>query len=725
MALARNPLLLTIIAYLFTDTDFVLPHSRTEFYEQASDVLLRQWKEERNKYKAPHKVLVLQRLAVFNQDRALEPGLDRRALDLTSVLIETAALLPALNVAVEHAQELIDEIVERSGLLLAIDGGLRYQFAHLTLQEFFAAKALDAEGNALVERFRRDPDTWRETVKLWCGLPHDGTAVIESIYAIDPITAFECLADAQKVSPDLASQILEEFEPKLQEQGEHLDGVIRAFAAVAADVRPRGQQVLGMLERLCDREGPQRAAAARALSMTNVPAAAAILDRLSTRVDEAAVALVDMGDIAIGYLVARVKAHGDLSAIAGLKRVGTARAAGEIASLLWHRDRDVARHAAAHLAVLLRRPDIEEMLRHMPVERVARNGAFDWVWEPFPEPAGSSLPETAGRIAYLVDAAAHDGDLPTGGLDLRIVAPLLAYERGPGWSDIMADLRLELDPRSKWTLSDKVINLATYIPDLLDQPFPTLARATREYRSLSTFDIKGLTPRQLRQVVWQAIRERAEPSRELRLLSSVPEDQQGMLWTAMYAGSGASIDDWRRILTPGGYQFAGSVHHWAIVVALMLVSAAAVGDFAMRAFASTSWIGWAIFTALGIEVVGWWGFLLSKGLPDATRLLFLPTTIADAVAQLLTGSFVVPVVSLLTVLISTIGAFTFAWRFMPPLAAAALLVTIAIAITLLSRDAMRRVRDARNPLRGLLEQRPVSVATTVAEPPAASASEAI
>ena len=32
MALARNPLLLTMIAYLYTDTNFVLPHSRAEFY---------------------------------------------------------------------------------------------------------------------------------------------------------------------------------------------------------------------------------------------------------------------------------------------------------------------------------------------------------------------------------------------------------------------------------------------------------------------------------------------------------------------------------------------------------------------------------------------------------------------------------------------------------------------------------------------------------------------
>jgi hypothetical protein len=38
MALARNPLMLTIIAYLYTDTPFVLPHSRSEFYQKSTDL---------------------------------------------------------------------------------------------------------------------------------------------------------------------------------------------------------------------------------------------------------------------------------------------------------------------------------------------------------------------------------------------------------------------------------------------------------------------------------------------------------------------------------------------------------------------------------------------------------------------------------------------------------------------------------------------------------------
>lgn len=98
MALARNPLLLTIIAYLYADTPFVLPHSRAEFYDKATDVLLDQWKGERNQYKAAHKQLVLQHPALFNQDNAAQRDQDRRSIDLPTILSEIKRALPKLLV---------------------------------------------------------------------------------------------------------------------------------------------------------------------------------------------------------------------------------------------------------------------------------------------------------------------------------------------------------------------------------------------------------------------------------------------------------------------------------------------------------------------------------------------------------------------------------------------------------------------------------------------------
>ncbi|RMD61978.1 NACHT domain-containing protein, partial [Candidatus Parcubacteria bacterium] len=154
MQLSRNPLLLTIIAYLYADTPFVLPHSRAEFYKKATDVLLEQWKGTRNRYKASHKRMVLRQLALFNQDRSLkEEERDRRSMGLIPVLEQIREVLPALELKQEDAEPLLDEIIERSGLMLRLDGGEHYQFTHLTLQEYFAAEALAEDWQELMRRF--------------------------------------------------------------------------------------------------------------------------------------------------------------------------------------------------------------------------------------------------------------------------------------------------------------------------------------------------------------------------------------------------------------------------------------------------------------------------------------------------------------------------------------------------------------------------------------------
>ena len=88
MALARNPLLLTIIAYLYTDTPFVLPYSRAEFYKKATDFLLElsdQQKGIPNQYTGVNKRLVLQGLALFAQENANRQQQDRRSLSVQEV----------------------------------------------------------------------------------------------------------------------------------------------------------------------------------------------------------------------------------------------------------------------------------------------------------------------------------------------------------------------------------------------------------------------------------------------------------------------------------------------------------------------------------------------------------------------------------------------------------------------------------------------------------------
>jgi energy-coupling factor transporter ATP-binding protein EcfA2 len=145
--LARNPLLLTLMAYLYAEPAFVLPRSRADFYQASTRILLdqREFKGDDdyrfNRYEANEKRRVLEHLALYIQEHRDELS-DFRSLPASVVREQIKQVLLNLDVKVEEAGNILEEISERSGLLMEIDGGDRYLFPHLTLQEYFAATAL-------------------------------------------------------------------------------------------------------------------------------------------------------------------------------------------------------------------------------------------------------------------------------------------------------------------------------------------------------------------------------------------------------------------------------------------------------------------------------------------------------------------------------------------------------------------------------------------------------
>lgn len=355
MELARNPLMLTMVAHLYTQPYFVLPQSRSDFYRKSTELLLDQWQTYLNQYRETNKRIVLQHLALFAQDNASEQQKDDLSLDYQVVLKKIQEVLRNLNLNPEtDTQPILEEIVDRSGLLLEIERGDKYQFAHLTLQEYFAATALRDRENELIERFKNDPERWRETVKLWCGFAGNSTNLIEVIYQEDSLTAFECLADAQEVSPLLAERIIQEFKQKLAEANS--DGnLARAFGAVASDVRERGRGkvVFEFLENaLNNSESLElRKASVKALSKTNLPQAADILFRYYEDINlvDARQALINMGDIAISLLKGLAE-RGSEMAMRDLVKIGTPYAREILNGLLYHSDENIQRLAALNLA---------------------------------------------------------------------------------------------------------------------------------------------------------------------------------------------------------------------------------------------------------------------------------------------------------------------------------------------------------------------------------------
>ncbi|MFF5297483.1 NACHT domain-containing protein [Paractinoplanes globisporus] len=454
MRLAASPLLLTMIAYLYTEvltkSGRTLPSSRAAFYELAVDHLLRRdlhllRHKTLSVYDWQDKLAVLQKVALALQEAPADRP-DRRSIDKDDLIAVTNAMLPDLNLGPEHGRLLIEEIDQRSQLLVKLDRrSSRYAFPHLTLQEYLAAVELAARPEALLDRYFADPTGWRETVKLWCGASsRECTQVVQEIFTKgdyrDSVLALECVAEAKRIDNELALSVIDYFLSRLGSP--HLDqaAVINALSAVASDSRPRGQFVFNQLVRSASMFLPERRVAIAALAKTRLPQAVEVLaERAATGDEDARTSLRSMGEQAIPALCTQIgRAHVDplssyvdmalqlnrraLQAVDDLAIIGTPAAAEALAELIWSDDA-IAVRAAWRLAELLRQGDIEAHLRLNSL--VGRGETLDWVSAPFRGPDSGSLPSVIGRIALHLDRNGAGGmpdDISY--VDARLAIPL-------------------------------------------------------------------------------------------------------------------------------------------------------------------------------------------------------------------------------------------------------------------------------------------------------------
>lgn len=587
MPLARNPLLLTMIAYLYSNvyagTDQVLPHTRADFYKQVTDSLLGD-RQRDARFSHPVKKAVLQALALAAQD--VPSGVhDRLALPEREVLSCVRAALEEQGRPAERAQEVLEEIVERSGLLLAVDSGERYQFAHLTLQEYLAATRLAADPPGLLARYRRDPATWRETVRLWCGAEtRDCTEVVREVFALDPVLAFQCLADAQVVDDALADEIVQTFRERLgRETGADLQAVIAAFGVVAADRRPRGVAVFDLLSALAaGGDHPDlQAAAVAALTATNLPKAADRLAELLPTVPGAGPALVRMGDLAVPAL-RRAALIGEWAALRLLWEIRTPRAAVALTEFpVGAGDNRVMTDLAFFLADLLRDPEIESALRAVP-QRASDHG-FLWVWKPFAAGDGDPLVARVSRIAAVI--ANGWADPPPGvEADPRILAALALVGR---------------EPRPFAAVTDEA--LARELRRRVGVPIPSAEMAW----ALENGSSVTLGERFLRLA--------GLPERQLAMLALLPARMRASAAAVLCRQHTITAGDWERVNEPvehPDYRLFGGWHSRALLGISLVVSGAAAVRAADAAVGwhpwGPGWLGWVVMFA----IVGGWGLLL-------------------------------------------------------------------------------------------------------------------
>jgi hypothetical protein len=491
MHLARSPLLLTMLAYLyvhqFAKQRQPLPASRVTFYETALGHLLGR-DEFLNRgalatYEARQKFPALQRIALTMQRSTGGGPAERKEITQVAAVAAVKAALPDLNLDEDNAWPLLDEIVHRSQLLVWLDQQRsRCSFRHLTMQEFLAARELADRPDELLAGYRNDPDGWREVVKLWCGVTtRNSAAVINEVLTFGElrhqVLALECLAEAQYLDNAFAASVIDHFFGWLGMAGSADQVLTAGFGALAASGGPRGDMVLRRLTELADpATGSQvdqvRRAAIAALSASGRQEAAQSLAALAARDQTARTALRAMGELAIPVLERQAR-DGDPAATDDLAFIGTPAAAESLTYLMFDADSvssldRIAVIAAWRLAELLIVPGVEEGLKAFRPQLPDSFEVYDWIWAPFAVPGEQygPLPKIMGRAAFLIDKQPDFTPPTLGDVDLRIAIPLVGIGAGQRLRTGTAALRRNLAAAAgKTTAQTEAAFLGAALPD--------------------------------------------------------------------------------------------------------------------------------------------------------------------------------------------------------------------------------------------------------------------
>lgn len=164
--LARSPLMLSAICLVNYFEGGTLPEDRALLYKLCVEGLLHHWDQRRgihSEFTSDEKLRTCREVALTMQAH------DRAEYEADKVQAIFAAVLgdPA------RAAKLLEHIRYRTGLLLERRPGI-FAFAHLTFQEYLAARAVH-EGNQVgvdADQLVREHDDgrWQEVIALYCGL---------------------------------------------------------------------------------------------------------------------------------------------------------------------------------------------------------------------------------------------------------------------------------------------------------------------------------------------------------------------------------------------------------------------------------------------------------------------------------------------------------------------------------------------------------------------------
>ncbi len=240
--MTRNPLLLSTICLVHHAREG-LPDSRAELYDESLGLLIETWGEQHQSGRGlPYRSAsrVLQPLAW-----AMQESLDRAD---TSKEISRARLLELIAPPLEgrprglegmEPSEFLDRIAREIGVLVSPDFE-RYQFLHLTFQEYLAACDARTRGDAAGLAERLGQDRWREPILLSMSLdgifvPFMRAALAGAIEAHREILG-RCLDEARAIEDSPFVEVLARESEILEGRGRP-EGIRLSPGALAALLR--------------------------------------------------------------------------------------------------------------------------------------------------------------------------------------------------------------------------------------------------------------------------------------------------------------------------------------------------------------------------------------------------------------------------------------------------------------------------------------------------------
>ena len=286
-ALAANPLLLSLIAIVF-QRDLELPERRARLYERCAQVLLTEWDAHRS----------IRRASRFTTDRKRDLLEDialhfhcqgARYFPKDELLEVITEYLPSIDISVEQAPLVLDEISAQHGLLKE-QAAEWYGFLHLTLQEYFAAVSID-KGNRLdLALAHLHEPWWEEVVLLLAGMLKDATPLLEGIlsdrddiFFSNLLLAGRCLAGTPRIDRSgLREQIIAGLKTLIEDEKQHWLPRTQAVRTLSEADEERSSEYSLAILRNQELHWQVRAAAADALGASRRKAVVpGLLDLLS------------------------------------------------------------------------------------------------------------------------------------------------------------------------------------------------------------------------------------------------------------------------------------------------------------------------------------------------------------------------------------------------------------------------------------------------------------